>query len=85
MKLYLNRLLHRKPMTPQSYFATLKPIKHSNLRFPRELPLVVAKLRKTARGIKALPSDQSFHQGLGWLHYRESPLCCTPLTNQRPS
>ena len=44
------------------------------LALVRELPLVVAKLQKTARGIKALPTDEGLHQGLGWLHYRMSPL-----------
>ena len=56
-------------------------IKHMELHEPlkialiREWPLVVRKLEKTARGMKAIAAEtegnESLHKGLGWLHYRE--------------
>ena len=46
------------------------------LALARELPLVIEKLEKTGRGMKALHENQTsegtLQKGLGWLHYRES-------------
>lgn len=40
----------------------------------RDLPLVIRKIEKTARGIKAMMEEEegqeTLHKGLGWLHYR---------------
>ncbi|TXT15972.1 hypothetical protein VHUM_00475 [Vanrija humicola] len=44
------------------------------LALARDFSLVLRKLKKTARGIKAMESEaegeESLHKGLGWLHYQ---------------
>jgi U3 small nucleolar RNA-associated protein 3 len=45
------------------------------LALARDFPLVLRKLRSTAKGIKRMSKEregeESLHKGLGWLHYRE--------------
>ena len=49
-----------------------EPVK---IALARDFPLVVHKLRKTAKGIEDIMKEEegqeSLHKGLGWLHYRE--------------
>lgn len=49
-----------------------EPVK---LALARDFPLMVHKLRKTAKGIKGMmdekEGEESLHKGLGWLHYRK--------------
>lgn len=55
-----------------------EPVK---LALARDLPLIVHKLQKTAKGIaemsKEAEGEESLHKGLGWLHYRECTSFCT--------
>ncbi|KAL1413088.1 something about silencing protein 10 [Vanrija albida] len=53
------------------HMQTHEPLK---LALARDFSLVLRKLKKTARGIKAMEAEaegeESLHKGLGWLHYQ---------------
>jgi U3 small nucleolar RNA-associated protein 3 len=59
------------PKVLLKYMEVHEPVK---LALAREWPMVVQKLEKTGKGMKALENDEDsqLHKGLGWLHYRKS-------------
>lgn len=62
----------KEPVALVRHLAAHEPLK---LALVRDFPLVLRKLKKTAKGIKAMSSEavgeESLHKGLGWLHYRK--------------
>lgn len=66
----------KDPETLVRHLSAHEPLK---LALVRDFPLVLRKLKKTARGIKAMSAEavgeENLHKGLGWLHYRELSAC----------
>lgn len=63
------------PATLVRHLEAHEPVK---IALARDLSLAVRKIGKTARGIKKMMNEEegheNLHKGLGWLHYRGSPL-----------
>jgi U3 small nucleolar RNA-associated protein 3 len=63
------------PATLIRHLEAYEPVK---VALARDLPLVIRKIEKTARGIKAMMEEEdgheTLHKGLGWLHYRMSSI-----------
>ena len=62
----------KDPAALVRHLAAHEPLK---LALVRDFPLVLRKLKKTARGIKVMSAEavgeENLHKGLGWLHYRK--------------
>lgn len=60
---------------PDTLIRHLQAHEPLKLALARDFPLVLHRLKKTARGIKKMSAEaegeESLHKGLGWLHYRE--------------
>lgn len=74
----------KEPAALVRHLAAHEPLK---LALVRDFPLVLRKLKKTAKGIKAMSAEavgeESLHKGLGWLHYRKLRSIPIQLTIQK--
>jgi U3 small nucleolar RNA-associated protein 3 len=71
---------------PEALLRHLRTHEPLKLALARDFPLVLRKLRSTARGIRRMTKEregeESLHKGLGWLHYRESILAVIRATHK---